>query len=119
MEEKSSNSVKVYYPRFDREKLIKYLMGKVEELRKRFPLVRLILFGSYSENRHTVASDIDILVVYEGKRLEDDYHIIWDILQLPEVQLHIYTLEEFEKLKSSGSNFPKEAEKGITLFSSI
>ncbi|MBC7090985.1 MAG: nucleotidyltransferase domain-containing protein [Nitrososphaeria archaeon] len=77
-----------------------------------------MIFGSYAENRYTVASDIDILVVYEGKRLEDDYYIIWDILQLPEVQLHIYTLEEL-KLKSSGSSFLKEVEKGITLFSSI
>ncbi|MGB9727015.1 MAG: nucleotidyltransferase domain-containing protein [Nitrososphaeria archaeon] len=119
MEEKSSNSVKVYYPRFDGEKLVEYLMCKVEELRKRFPLVKLVLFGSYAGNRYTVASDIDILIVYEGKRLEEDYHIIWDILQLPEVQLHIYTLEEFEKLKSSGSSFSREAEKGITLFSSI
>jgi len=86
------------------------------ELKEKIPLVKLILFGSYAKNRHTAASDIDLLIIYNGNKLKDDYHIVWDILQLPEVQLHIYTLDEFEKLKSSGSSFPKEAEKGIILY---
>ncbi|MEM2153957.1 MAG: nucleotidyltransferase domain-containing protein [Nitrososphaeria archaeon] len=117
MEEKLSDSVKFYYPRFDRKKIVEYLRAKVPELKEKIPLVRLILFGSYAKNRHTAASDIDILIIYKGNKLQDDYHIIWDTLNLPEVQLHIYTLEEFKKLKSSGSSFPKEAENGIIVYS--
>jgi predicted nucleotidyltransferase len=116
MEEESSDSVKIYYPRFDRKKVVEYLRTKLPELKEKIPLVKLILFGSYAKNRHTAASDIDLLIIYNGNKLKDDYHIVWDILQLPEVQLHIYTLDEFEKLKSSGNSFPKEAEKGIILY---
>ncbi len=117
MGKKLSDSVKFYYPRFNRESLIEYLKLKALELKEKIPLAKLILFGSYAKNRYTAASDIDVLIIYKGNRLSDDYHIIWDTLQLPEVQLHIYTLDEFEKLKSSGSSFPKEVEKGVIVYS--
>ncbi|MEM3404114.1 MAG: nucleotidyltransferase domain-containing protein [Nitrososphaeria archaeon] len=116
MEGESSDSVKVYYPKYSREKVIALVKAKIQELKNRIPLVKVILFGSYAKNRQTVASDIDILVLYSGEKVKDDYHIAWDILQIPEAQLHIYTVEEFERLKTSGSAFPKEIEKGIVLY---
>ncbi|MCX8188319.1 MAG: nucleotidyltransferase domain-containing protein [Nitrososphaeria archaeon] len=119
MEEKLSDSVKIYYPRFDKKKIVEYLRAKVPELKEKIPLASLILFGSYTKNRYNAASDIDILIIYKGNKLKDDYHIIWDSIQLPEAQLHIYTLDEFRKLKSSGSSFPKEVENGIIIYSDV
>ncbi len=116
MVEKSSSSVKIYYPRYDREKVVALIKDRIPKLKKKLHLVELKLFGSYAKNRQTAASDVDILVVYEGRKLKDDYHIVWDILQIPEAQLHVYTLEEAEKLRFSGSAFIKEAESGITIY---
>jgi UTP:GlnB (protein PII) uridylyltransferase len=95
MQKKSSSTVKVYYPRYRRDELIQYLKQKVGLLAQRIPLKLVMLFGSYAEGRYTAASDIDLLVVYEGRKRDDIYKIVWDTIALPNLQPHIYTADEW------------------------
>ena len=115
MRERSSDSVKIYSPRYRREDIIRILRSKVGEIRKRIPVKKIILFGSYAKNRYTVASDVDILVVYEERVGLDPYSIIWDIIDMPEVQLHIYRVDEYRKMREN--LFIKEVERsGIVIW---
>jgi hypothetical protein len=88
----------------------------MRELSKELGLCLVVLFGSYARGDHTVASDIDLLVVYEGPERPGAYDLVWDTLQLPNLQLHLYTKEKYEELKRSGSSFLKEAERGTVLW---
>ncbi len=78
---KLSNTVKIYYPEFNKEELIKKLKEKAEIISNILPLKLMILFGSYANGRYTAASDVDLLIVYNGLKREDDYSICWDILK--------------------------------------
>jgi hypothetical protein len=108
--------VKVYFPKYSREEIIEILRQRLQILLRELPLRLLILFGSYAKNQYTVASDIDLLIVYDGPKRKEAYGLAWDIINLPQLQLHIYTTSEYEELKKSGSSFPKEAEKGIIIW---
>lgn len=89
--------------------------------RRLTPLIRelglklVILFGSYAQGRHTAASDIDLLVVHAGESNRQVYSRCWDALKMPQLQLHVYTVTQYRRLKASGSALPKEAEKGIRI----
>jgi hypothetical protein len=108
--------VKVYYPKYSKEEIIEIIKKRLSILRRKLPIVKVILFGSYAKDRYTVASDVDLLVIYDGRKIKNDYHIVWDTLMIDNLQPHIYTLDEYERLKSSGSYLPKEAGKGIVLY---
>lgn len=101
MAERSSNTVRVYYPELSREEIIDRLKEGAELLSKSLPLRAIILFGSYAEGRHTAASDIDLLVVLEDPRRKDDYSTCWDAFKIPQLELHIYTVSEY-KMRRSG-----------------
>jgi len=45
------------------------------------------------------------------------YNLFWNSLKIPQLELHVYSSEEFERLKKSGSSFLKEIEKGIVIWS--
>jgi hypothetical protein len=107
--EKSSSTVKVYYPRYRRDELIQYLKHRVGLLAQRIPLKLVMLFGSYAEGRYTAASDIDLLVVYEGRKRDDIYKIVWDTIALPNLQPHIYTADEWNMLRP-------RAWKGVVIY---
>ncbi len=112
----SSDSVRIYYPEYSREELLILLRGRIDALKEKLPIRLVSLFGSYAKGRQTAASDIDLLVVYDGEKRGDDYKLAWDTLRIPRLQIHIYTLDEFEKLTESGSQLPREAmDKGIIL----
>lgn len=116
MPSESSSTVRIYYPEFSLEGLLELLRERVEALRGKLPVVSAFLFGSCAAGRHTAASDIDLLIVYDGAKREDAYNIAWDTFKLPKLQLHIYTCDEMKMLVESGSQFIKEAlEQGIAL----
>lgn len=118
MRKRSSSTVKVYYPEFSQEEMIEKIRGKINELLKKIPLESVTLFGSYAEKRQTAASDIDLLIIYKGHEMKDAYSTCWDIFKIPQLQIHIYTSSQYEKLKASGSLLPKEVEKkGIIIWS--
>jgi len=76
MPERSSSSVRVFYPRFDRAWLLQTLRARVDRLRALLPVRRVVLFGSYASGRSTVASDVDLLVVYDDPPRADAYALL-------------------------------------------
>ncbi|MEM3019451.1 MAG: nucleotidyltransferase domain-containing protein [Candidatus Bathyarchaeia archaeon] len=109
--------MRIYFPEFNRERLIEKLRKGSEVLSKKLPIKKVVLFGSYAEGRHTVASDVDLLVIYRGEKQKDDYDLCWDSINIPQIELHIYTEDEYERLRISGSSIHKEIErKGITIW---
>lgn len=67
MRKGSLTSVKVFYPKFNKDELLKLISSKLEELKGELPLVRVLLFGSYAKGNYTAGSDIDLLIVYKGE----------------------------------------------------
>jgi len=57
----------------DRAEVIDTLSRHVGEMRTRFGVVRLRLFGSVARGEATEASDVDILVGFEGPATYDRY----------------------------------------------
>jgi predicted nucleotidyltransferase len=56
-----------------REQVIEILGGRVAEIRRRFAVRRLSLFGSVARNEAGHGSDIDLLVVFEGRPTFDAF----------------------------------------------
>ena len=57
----------------DREKLLALLRQNKPHLKQHFSVKRLGLFGSASRNTATAASDIDVLVSFEGRATSDQF----------------------------------------------
>lgn len=101
MPRESSGSVRVFYPPFDRQQLLALLRRGINELQKVLPLKRVVLFGSYAKGRHTVASDIDLLVVYKGKPRDDAYALVKRTLNIRRLEPHVYTEVEYAQVKAT------------------
>jgi len=98
MPERSSSSVRVFYPRFDRAWLLQALRARVERLRALLPVRQVVLFGSYARGRSTVGSDVDLLVVYDDPPRADAYALVKQTLEIPRLQPHLYTASQCEAL---------------------
>ena len=101
MQRKSSSSVRIFYPRFNREELIQQLRGKLADLAKELPLSFAVLFGSYARGNYTVASDVDVLLVYSGKERPDAFADAKRLLDIPLLQPHVYSEKEYEALRET------------------
>ena len=62
------------------------------------PLLSVILFGSYAKGRHTAASDVDLLVIYDDPRRPNAYEIVVESLRIPRLEPLVYSRGEFERL---------------------
>ena len=51
----------------DKQVLLKRLSGKIEEIRKRFSVKTLSIFGSAARGEMADGSDVDILVAFDQK----------------------------------------------------
>ena len=114
MQKKSSSSVRIYYPKFDREQLIQRLKERLDALEEKLPLQLVVLFGSYAKGNYTVASDIDLLIVHEGEERKDAYATVKKTFSIPHLEPHMYSEGQYERLKG---NISKMIENGIVLFS--
>lgn len=99
MQNKSFSSAKVFYPPFDRQELLALLRQRIPALREKLPLKRVVLFGSYAKGRHTVASDIDLLVVHADRPRPDAYALVKRTLNIPRLEPHVYAEEEYEQAR--------------------
>lgn len=114
MPNKSSNSVRIYYPRYSVEE-IRQLVLRKRSLLESLGVVKVVLFGSYAKNLHTAASDVDLLVLVKDEK-HKDYAKIASCIGIDILELHLYTAKEFEEMLKSGSWLAKEAKRnGITL----
>ena len=118
MRRKSSNSVKIFYPRFSLKEALRKLRRRILRLAGETPLRLVVLFGSYAARRYTAASDLDLLVVVDCSQAEKDqvYLKIHRQLKLPNLQLHLYTQAEYLKMKREGSAFLRAVEGGIKIW---
>lgn len=112
MQRRSSTSVRIFYPELEREKLLQILSERLKELGRRLPLIHVVLFGSYAKGNYTVGSDVDLLVVYRGRKREDAFAIVKKALDIPRLEPHLYTEEEYRKMKKALS---KMVEGGTVL----
>lgn len=112
MQRRSSSSVRILYPKFDREHVIKKILERLPEVELRLPLKLIVLFGSYAKGNYTAASDIDLLVVYSGKRREDAYAQVKKVIDVRGLEPHIYSISEYKKLVKNIKNMTKD---GIVL----
>jgi len=86
----------------------------VAALREVLPLVRVVLFGSYARGRQTVASDIDLLVVYAGAVRGDAYASVRRTLGLRRLEPHVYAEEEYVQVSAT---LERMIQDGITVYS--
>ncbi|MEM2364726.1 MAG: nucleotidyltransferase domain-containing protein [Candidatus Bathyarchaeia archaeon] len=107
MRRKSSPSVRVFYPRFSREALIEAIRRSIPALMGKLPLLSVILFGSYAKGRHTAASDVDLLVIYDGPRRPNAYEIVVESLRIPRLEPLVYSRWEFERLAERDPPFAR------------
>ena len=110
---KSSSSVQVFYPKFSKEEIIQAIGKNVENLKRELPLLLVVLFGSYAKGNYTVASDVDLLVIYEGEEKNEAYAIVKRVLNIPHLEPHIYPEYEFKEIKDTVKNMIKD---GIILY---
>jgi predicted nucleotidyltransferase len=108
MLKKSSSSVRVFYPKFNKEEIIQTLSRNLWDVGKELSLLLVVLFGSYARGNYTVASDVDLLVVYEGEQKEEAYAIVKRTLDIPHLELHVYSEREYEGAKDTIKNMIKD-----------
>lgn len=77
------------------------LRRRLPALQENLPLKRVVLFGSYARGRHTVASDIDLLVVYAGPSREDAFALVKRTLDVRGLEPHAYSEQEYERVKTT------------------
>jgi len=115
MQRKSSDSVQIFYPKFNKEKLVQTIQERLEDLNQKLPLLLVVLFGSYAKGNYTVASDADLLVVYRGKERKDAYATVKRTLGVPHLEPHVYSHSEYEKMRKTINNMIKNS---VVLFQS-
>lgn len=101
MRTRSSGSVRIFYPAFDKTELLRALRERLGRLETKLPLVRVVLFGSYARGSHTVGSDVDLLVVYRGEPHPDAYALTKRALEIPRLEPHLYTQAEYEAARAT------------------
>lgn len=114
MQKESPSSVRIFYPRFNREELIKRLKEKLGDLAKKLPLSSVVLFGSYAQGNYTIASDVDLLIVYGGKKRKDAFATVKKTLDIPLLEPHVYSEDEYKRLKDVIGRMIAD---GVVLFS--
>jgi len=87
----------------------------LENLKRELPLLLVVLFGSYAKGNYTVASDMDLLVIYEGEEKNEAYAIVKRTLNIPRLEPHVYAEYEFEQMKDV---VEKMIKGGIILYQS-
>ena len=116
MPRRSSISVRISYPKFTRRELIETLKRRLPDLEARLPLRLVVLFGSYGRGNYTAASDVDLLVVYRGPRNEDAFALVKKTLEVPRLEPHVYTEEEYRTLAGTIARMAKD---GMVLFRAL
>jgi uncharacterized protein len=99
MPRQSSSSVRVVFPRFNRDELVTELCRQLPELERNLPVRRVVLFGSWAAGRATAYSDIDLLVIYAGSPRDDAFKVVRRSIQLRGLEPHVYTETEAESLR--------------------
>lgn len=103
MQGKYSSSVRVFFPKFSLEDVVREVSRCISLFSKDLALKKVVVFGSYAKRRYTVGSDIDLFVVYDESKCTEDnvYKTLMRNIRLPRLELHILSLREYEAIKES------------------
>ena len=110
---RSSGSVRIFYPAFDKAELLRSLRERLGRLESKLPLVKVVLFGSYARGTYNVASDVDLLVSYHGEPRPDVYALTKRALGIPRLEPHLYTEAEYEAARPTVDRMARD---GVTIF---
>jgi predicted nucleotidyltransferase len=99
MPKKSTSSVQIFYPEFSREEVVQALRKGLANLLKQLPCLQVVLFGSYARGNYTVASDVDLLVVYLGEENKQAYAVVKQVFHIPRLEPHVYTEYEYCRMQ--------------------
>ena len=103
--------VRVTYPTLTRNQVIERLRQGRASLKKRLPISKMVLYGSYAQDRHTAGSDIDVVIVYEGKERGDAYKLVVEEMNLPRLEPKIFTEEQFNTVIAQSPKFAETLRK--------
>lgn len=103
MQKKYSSSVRVFFPKFSLEDVIREVSRCASLFSKELALKKVVVFGSYAKGKYTAGSDIDLFVVYDDSKCTEDYvyKTLMRNVRLPRLELHIISLREYEAIKGS------------------
>jgi hypothetical protein len=113
MLKRSSDSAKIFYPEYDREKVLEIIRNSLPQLLKVLPVKLVVLFGSYAKGNFTSFSDIDLLVVYEDPIREDAYKMVKKTIRLKGLEPHVYSLSEYKQIEET---IAKMIENGVVVY---
>ncbi|UCE19296.1 MAG: nucleotidyltransferase domain-containing protein [Gemmatimonadota bacterium] len=104
-----SSSVKVFYPKHNREEIIQFIKDALPKLQEQLSLKLVVLFGSYAKGNYTVASDIDLLIVYSGSNRDDAFALCKRTLGIPRLEPHVYSVKEYQESKRTVGHMIKDS----------
>lgn len=107
------SSARISYPDRTREEVLASLRQEVKELADRFPVEKAVLFGSYATDDFTVASDVDLLVVYRGERRSDAYSEIKRAVDVRSLEPHPVPEAEYDRRRG---HFDRMTEDGVVVY---
>lgn len=89
----SSHSARISWPTRDRDDLVASIRDALPALQDELPVRRVVLFGSHATGRATVASDVDLFVVYEGPARDDAFATMKKSIPVRGLEPHVYTVD--------------------------
>lgn len=107
------SSAKVSYPTRTREEVVASLREQVGNLADRFPVERAVLFGSYATGDYTVASDVDLLVVYRPGGDEDAFRSVKRSVDLRGLEPHVVSAQEYRRRRA---HFERMTRDGVLIY---
>lgn len=97
--------ISVTYPSLSSADVVRRLKEACVRLEGKLPISRMILYGSYAQDRYTAGSDIDVVVVYRGGERDDAYKVVMNETALPKLEPRIYTEKQFDEVLASSPRF--------------
>jgi predicted nucleotidyltransferase len=110
MQKRSTPFVKVRYAP-SKEKIDQFLAKYAEELKKSIPLLLMVAFGSYFNDRYSWGSDLDILLVINEKKMAKKTAYNLASVRGAPVMLDIlmYTKKEYKQMLARKNPFLRAA----------
>jgi len=116
MQKESSSSVRIFYPKYNKNSIIQKLKERIEYLNEKLPLTLVVLFGSYAKGNYSVSSDVDLMVIYKGEPKDEAYAIVKKTLSIPLLEPHVYSDGEYEILKETIDRMIKD---GVIIYQAL
>lgn len=110
------SQVRVTYPALTKSQVIERLRQARIRIQDSLPITKMILYGSYAQDRYTAGSDIDLIIVYKGSPRDDVFKLVMEEISLPRLEPKAYTEEQFKMLISNSPKFAEALDReGITI----